>query len=131
VAISVTIRDQAGVRGDPVAMRLEGVSERTTLRDLIVTRVRDEVARYNADKSDVFRGLVQPEDTTATALGYVMPSRRTVDWERQAERAVESFRTNGFFVLVDDVQVTELDDELSLTPESDIRFIRLVQLIGG
>ncbi len=81
---------------------LELVSSRITLRDLIVTRVREEVAKQ-----------LQP------------------DWERQADRAIEAFGRNGFFVLVDDRQVTELDEELELTADSDIRFVRLVQLVGG
>jgi hypothetical protein len=34
-------------------------------------------------------------------------------------------------VLVDDRQVTELGEELELTADSDIRFVRLVQLVGG
>jgi len=33
-------------------------------------------------------------------------------------------------VLVDDRQVTELDEALDLTAESDIRFVRLIQLVG-
>jgi hypothetical protein len=31
----------------------------------------------------------------------------------------------------DDRQVTELDEPLDLTADSDIRFVRLVQLVGG
>lgn len=129
--ITVTVRDQAGLRDEGRTTLVEGISERTTLRDLIRTRVRDEVARYNAGPTDVFDGLVMPEGAKATRRGYEMPRRRRIDWERQAERALESFSANGFFVLVDDKQVTDLDVELDLTPESDIRFVRLVQLVGG
>ncbi|RZT26284.1 hypothetical protein EV649_0025 [Kribbella sp. VKM Ac-2569] len=88
---------------------LEGIPSRITLRDLVLTRVRDEVARLNADPQ----------------------KQRQLDWEQQAERAIEAFGRNGFFVLVDDRQVTELDEELELTADSDIRFVRLVQLVGG
>ncbi|TCC06351.1 hypothetical protein E0H45_23845 [Kribbella soli] len=88
---------------------MEGVSSRITLRDLVLTRVRDEVARFNA----------APD------------KQRHLDWERQADRAIEAFGRNGFFVLVDDRQVTELDEELELTADSDIRFVHLIQLVGG
>ena len=54
-----------------------------------------------------------------------------IDWEQQADRAVRAFARNGFFVLVGDRQVTDLDEVLELTADSDIRFIRLVQLVGG
>ncbi|TDW93701.1 hypothetical protein EV137_0993 [Kribbella pratensis] len=88
---------------------LELVSSRITLRDLVRTRVREEVARLNAEPD----------------------KQRHLDWEQQADRAIEAFGRNGFFVLVDDRQVTELDEELELTADSDIRFVRLVQLVGG
>ncbi|TDW86239.1 hypothetical protein EV647_6319 [Kribbella sp. VKM Ac-2566] len=88
---------------------LELVSSRITLRDLVRTRVREEVARLNAEPDQ----------------------QRHLDWEQQADRAIEAFGRNGFFVLVDDRQVTELDEELELTADSDIRFVRLVQLVGG
>lgn len=88
---------------------LEVVSSSITLRDLILTRVRDEVARWNAE----------PEQ------------QRHLDWEQQSERVIEAFGRNGFFVLVEDRQVTELDEELELTADSDIRFVRLIQLVGG
>jgi hypothetical protein len=131
VAVTVTIRDQTGAGRVASETTIEGVSERTTLRDLIATRVRDEVARYNAGPTDLFRGLVMPEGASPAAGGYAMPRRRRLDWERQAERALDAFGRNGFFVLVDDRQVTDLDEELMLTADSDIRFVRLVPLVGG
>ena len=131
MSITVTIRDQAGLRGEPVSTTLDGVSERTTLRDLILTRVRDEVARYNAGPTDVFHGLVMPDDARTLDRGYLMPRRRSIDWTRQADAAIEAFGRNGFFVLVDDRQVADLDEDLKLHADSDIRFVRLVPLAGG
>ncbi|WP_327634288.1 hypothetical protein OHB24_30425 [Kribbella sp. NBC_00482] len=109
MGITVKIIDVSGAGRVGTTTLLEGISSRITLRDLIVTRIRDEVARLNA-----------------------APDRqRHLDWEPQADRAIEAFGRNGFFVLVDDRQVTELDEELELTADSDIRFVRLVQLVGG
>jgi len=95
------------------------------------TRVREEVARYNAGPEPVFCGLVMPEGAQATREGFRMPRLRRIDWQRQADRAIEAFQRNGFFILVDDRQVMELDAVLNLTADSDIRFVRLVQLVGG
>ena len=72
-----------------------------------------------------------PEGAEATPDGFVMPKPRRINWEAQAERAIEAFSHNGFFVLVDDRQAIDLDEGLDLTPESEIRFVRLIQLIGG
>jgi hypothetical protein len=60
-----------------------------------------------------------------------MPARRRIDWEQQADRALDAFGRNGFFILIDARQVTDLEEVLELTAESDIRFLRLVQLVGG
>jgi hypothetical protein len=93
--------------------------------------VREEVARYNASPERTFSGLVMPEGAYPTREGFRMGQPRRIDWQQQADRAIQAFQRNGFFVLVDDRQVTELDEPLDLTAESDIRFVRLVQLVGG
>lgn len=131
MTITVRIKDQSGAGRVRATTTLSGISSRVTLRDLVRTRVREEVARYNAAPEPVFAGLVMPEGARPVPQGFQMPTARRIDWEHQADRAVEAFQRNGFFVLVDDRQVTELDEELDLTPDSDIRFVRLVQLVGG
>ncbi len=131
--MTVAIRDQAGSRSSAVdAIELD-VPAALTLRDLIRTRVREEVAIANAaaERGAEFRTLVQPVDAEVTLNGYRLKSRRAIDWERQAAQAEGAFRRNGFFVLVDGRQVEELDEELALNAYSDIRFVRLMPLVGG
>ena len=60
-----------------------------------------------------------------------MPAPRPVDWERQADQAVKAFGRYGFFVLVGERQATDLDEVLGLSPSTGIRFIRLIQFVGG
>lgn len=131
VPISVQVKDQSGAGQVTATTTLEGISHKITLRDLVRTRVREEVALHNAGPEPVFSGLVMPEGARPVAEGFRMPKRRRIDWEQQADRAIEAFERSGFFVLVDDRQVTELDEELDLAPDSDIRFVRLVPLVGG
>ena len=133
MGVTVAIRDQAGSRSSAIdAIELE-VPAALTMRDLIRTRVREEVALANAaaQRGVEFRTLVQPVDAEVTLNGYRLKSKRPIDWERQAEKAEDAFRRNGFFVLVDGRQVEELDEELALTTDSDIRFVRLTPLVGG
>jgi len=54
-----------------------------------------------------------------------------VDWEKQADVAAKAFEKSGFFVLVGGKQVTELDEDLELADGADVRFVRLIPLIGG
>lgn len=112
-------------------MLLGDLPDRITVRDLIRTRVREEVARYNLETSEYFRGLVCPEGAEEALAGYRMRIRRTIDWEKQAKAAEEGFLANRFFLLVGDSQVTELDDELKIDADTHIRFIKLLPLVGG
>jgi CelD/BcsL family acetyltransferase involved in cellulose biosynthesis len=105
------------------------------LRDLIRTRVREEVARYNASPQPEFHGLVQPTDAevrlSGSRVAYHLRVARKLDWEAQVVIAERSFAHNGFFVLVDGQQVVSLDHDLVLTPETEVAFVRLVPLVGG
>ena len=47
------------------------------------------------------------------------------------EVALAGFSSGSFFVVVDGKQIEDLGSELRLTPTSNVRFIRLVQLKGG
>ena len=114
MGLTLTVRDQTGAR-QTSELTLPDLSDRITLRELIRTRVREEVAKVNAAP------LVQPTP------GRTQP----VDWQRQAAVALDGFRRSAFFVLVDGRQVEDLDEELALTADSDVRFVKLVPLVGG
>lgn len=49
----------------------------------------------------------------------------------EQERAIQSFQSNGFFVIVDGRQREDLQESLLLRAESSVRFIRLTPLVGG
>jgi hypothetical protein len=102
-----------------------------TLRDLIRGRLRQEVERYNQALPETFQGLVQPEESEQILNGFRMKTKRPLDWEVQCRRAYSSFERNGFLVLVDGEQVTELDSWVHLREDSEIDFIKLVPLVGG
>jgi hypothetical protein len=102
-----------------------------TLRALIRGRLQQEVERFNQALPETFRGLVQPEESEQILNGFRMKTKRPLDWEAQCRRAYSSFERNGFLVLVDGKQVTELDSTLDLHEDSEIDFIKLVPLVGG
>lgn len=128
---AVTFRDETAA-GAPVAeVRIEALPERMTVRELIRLRVREEVARHNARPSDRFNGLVRPDGAEAELNGYRLREPRRIDWERQADIAEKAFLANGFFVLAGDRQVEDLDEEIDLTTDPDLVFIKLIALAGG
>ncbi len=87
---------------------LQVAEERLTVRELIRRRVHQEVAAHNTRTPAVFQ---DPEAQTALAL--------------------KAFAANGFLVLVGDRQATELDEEIELTEDTEITFLKLVALVGG
>jgi hypothetical protein len=101
------------------------------LRDLIRGRLQQAVERYNQALPETFQGLVQQEESEQILNGFRMKTKRPLDWEVQCRRACLSFEKNGFLVLVDGKQVTELDTRLDLQEDSEIDFIKLVPLVGG
>lgn len=120
---------QPGPRSSAESIAIPGAS--ATVRELIRSRVQQEVQRYNQDLTPVFRGLVQPEQSEQILNGYRMQVSRPLDWERQYQRACASFERNGFLVLVDGAQVNDLDAPLELREDSEVQFVKLVPLIGG
>jgi hypothetical protein len=128
---SLTIHDRTAT-GRPVdTFTIDQLPDRITIRELIRTRVRDEVARYNLRPVETFQGLVAPIDAEQVKGGYRVRQPRTLDWEVQADIAVDAFGRNGFFVLVNGRQATSLDEEIEIRDTADIAFVRLVPLVGG
>jgi hypothetical protein len=128
----VRIRDDVrSVDASSEPLVLVDMPDRVSVRDLIRTRVREEVARANANRSEATSLLVAPVDAEKTLNGYRLRAERLIDWERQAEVAVEAFEQQRFFVFVDGRQVEALDDEVALGADSEVRFLRLTPLVGG
>lgn len=112
--------------------KLRLVSERISARELVAARVRQEVQEFNRQKeSKLFQGLVQPKDAEVELNGYRLKKLQPIDADAQVERVLAAFDQNGFLLLVDERQVTELDDQVVLTPGSRISFVKLIPLVGG
>ncbi len=103
----------------------------TTARELIRSRVCEEVSRHNQSLPEVFCGLVQPEESERILNGFRMKVKRPLDWEVQFERACSSFERNGFLLIVDGRQATDLDERIELRVDSEVQFVKLVPLVGG
>jgi hypothetical protein len=128
---TVTVRDETSLGDASWELTLEFLSERVTAREIIRSRVYQEVTEYNARQAGRYHGLVQPRDAEQTADGFMLKQPRRIDWAEQFEAALTSFAKNGFLLLVDDRQVTELDGEIELRHDTKVSFLRLVPLIGG
>jgi hypothetical protein len=131
MGVTVTVRDETRPGSVTATLTLADIPVAITLRDLIRTRVREEVARANAEPRGEARTLVEPVDAERTLSGYRLREPRRIDWEKQADVALDAFQRNGFFVLVGGRQVEDLDEELALGADTEIRFVKLTPLVGG
>jgi hypothetical protein len=128
---TVTFRDETATGGPIAAFDVGGLPRRATVRELIRVRVREEVARYNAEPGPRFHGLVRPTQAEVELNGYRLAKPRVLDWEAQADIAERAFQANGFFVLLGDRQVESLDEIVDLEADASLVFIKLVPLAGG
>ena len=128
---TITVYDETTSGGRMNELTLEFLNERVSVRELIRSRVYQEVTEYNARMPEYYRGLVQPTDAERVLNGYRLRERRKLDWEAQYQKAIQAFQGNGFMILVDDRQVVELDAEVELRHDSTVTFLKLVPLVGG
>ncbi|MBC7752061.1 MAG: hypothetical protein H7Z73_10155 [Candidatus Saccharibacteria bacterium] len=108
-------------------------TSKTTARQLIEQRIRQEVASYNeTEKFHQFNGLVTPTESEVMLNEYEKAKpKKIINADLQYEKALEAFSSNRFFLLVDERQVTELDRELVVSEVSIVQFVKLVPLVGG
>ncbi|MEL7123812.1 MAG: hypothetical protein AAFO07_30515 [Bacteroidota bacterium] len=129
--MKITIKDEnfAGKALSQILIEIE--KDSCTLKEIIEKRVEAEVEKYNKLLLKYFTGLVQPTESEATLNGYLVGNRRKIDVEKQVFVALNAFQKNSFFVLVDDEQITELDEVIELQSKRKISFIKLTPLVGG
>lgn len=127
----MTFRDETATGRPLEELALADLPEVMTVRELVRLRVREEVARHNAQPSHHFRGLVRPDDAEVELNGYRLRTARRLDWERQADVAERAFARNGFVVFVGDRQVDDLDELVDLGTNPELVFVKLVPLVGG
>lgn len=132
---SITIRDETlGVdapgAGDG-SLVIDFLTEKVTVREIIRSRVYQEVDDFNRHKPEIFRGLVEPTDAEKALNGYKLRRSREIDWQKQFDAACEAYARNGFLILVDDRQAGGLDEEVTLGPGTEVTFLRMVPLVGG
>lgn len=131
MANHLNIQDTSTLGDDGPVLVLDFLTEQITVRELIRSRVYQEVKDFNTQQPEFFRGLVQPTETEHTLNGYKLRKPRKIDWEIQFTQAMTAFQSNGFIILVDDEQMTELEEEITIAPDTSVTFMKLVPLVGG
>ena len=131
---TLTIRDETATGRTTGELTLDVLNETITVRELIRSRVYQEVQDHNRRKASAepvaFNGLVTPRDEERmlnAGAGDAKPRHlREIDWRKQFEVACDAFRRNGFFVLVGDKQVESLDESITVGHDTTVSFVRLM-----
>jgi len=133
-AITLTVRDETTAGDSLGELQLQLESEQVTVADLIRARVHQEVRAHNAKAASArhgFAGLVQPSETERELDDAGPRGDRRVDAEAQTRVALNAFGRGNVLLLVDDRQVDDPDQTVSLRQGSTITFLKLVPLVGG
>jgi hypothetical protein len=137
---TLTIRDETATGKTTGELTLDVLDESITVRELIRSRVYQEVQDHNRRRAQAveatipFNGLVTPsdEERALNAAAATQTRRaREVDWKKQFDVACHAFEHNGFFILVDDKQAESLDELMALRHDTKVSFVRLMPLVGG
>ena len=128
---TITIRDESTSGQTLAEWAIEVLSERITVRELIRSRVYQEVQDFHRDRPPVFRGMVQPSEAEQALNGCKVPRNRQIDWKQQFDKAVEAFEASRLLILVGNRQAESLEEEIEVRPGAEVTFLRLVPLVGG
>jgi len=129
---TLTIRDEELTGKQLGEFSLDFLTEKINVRELIRSRVYQEVKDHNARQNQsVFHGLVQPADAERTLNGYKLKKPRQLDWQVQFDKASEAVEKNQILILVNDRQMESLEEEISVAPDTNVSFLRLTLLVGG
>ncbi len=109
-----------------------------SLRDLITSVVREEVALYNNHEQNYSRltsilslDMIE-EGRVAGRIGFGGKSGKPiVNVENATKKALAAFLAGHYYVFLDNVQVENLDDEVTVNENSRMVFVRLTPLAGG
>ncbi len=127
----LTVRDETAGGRHLGEVTLELSSERMTVRELIRSRVYQEVKDFNVHRPAVYRGFVEPGAAEQALNGSGIRKTRSVDWKRQYQAALAGLECGQLIVTVNGRQVDNPDEEIELLPDTQITFLKLMPLIGG
>jgi hypothetical protein len=123
---AITINDTL-LQGPQSSWQLDILEEQSTLREVIRSRIYQEISEYNASKRTQFLNFSSPKPSCQ----YPSDATSTLDWQVYYKHAITTFEQRSYIVLIDERQVSDLDRPIQLSAHSTITFLKLVPLIGG
>ncbi len=133
IQVEVETRIPGGLLGAPDRLVLEFPWEETlSIGELIRLKVEEEARRLAAMETlDQLprRASLGREYQELTATPPPPPTPMNLATE--VHKAQQAFANGRFLILVNGQRYTRLDEQVTLTPQTNIKFIRLMPLTGG
>ncbi len=106
--------------------------ERLTVRQLIGAYVDAQIAQQQSAELVHQSFFIPTEDELIlNQKSHSVPKSKPLDREKLQTRALLAFEQNRYFILIDNNQAENLDQEIVLTSQSQVTFLRLTPLVGG
>ena len=129
--MKILIRDENLTGKVAHEFQLEVETSTISIRELIRSRIYEEVKIFNSNLNMPYMGLVQPGAEELLLNPARSNGLKLKDAAEQAAIALKAFVNNGFILLVDKKQYSDPDSMISLQPGSIVSFIKLTPLVGG
>ena len=128
---TIQIRDEELAGKTLAEFSLDVLTEQITVRELIRSRVYQQVQDKNLAPSPVFGGIVPPTETERTLNPQTPRTRKSIDWKEAYEVAIKAYENNKVLIVVDDKQTESLDQKIEVRTDTRISFVCLLPLAGG
>jgi len=130
--MTISIKDETLTGKIINEIEIQFNNETISVKDLIKLRVITEVDSYNKKQLGYFNGLIRPNETEITLNGYKLKNKsKKIDLEKQVYLALDAFTKNTFIIIVNDKQMDNLNQEVKLSNDLNVSFIKLTPLVGG
>ncbi len=114
----------------PPTFPLSLPSESITVRQLLREYVMYEVDTHNSKQRTVAANFESEEEKLLNKK-VQKPVLGLLNGEVECERAFKAFKGNQLMVLINKYQPSELNETVTVSPDTKVTFLRLVQLVGG
>ena len=121
----LTIHDETTTGSILNHLKVKVSTKAISAKELIRTRVFQEVEAFNNKRNECFRGLVQPSHAERVLNGFILNRKYKINAEQHFNVALEAFRKHAFFILVDETRVDDPDFVIPLHPSLRISFLKL------
>lgn len=118
-------------------LEIDDLGNNPSVRELITAVVKQQVITYNSKpfEKNVLPFLTNEQIEGQTASGKVgfgsIYNEQKADLAKAQETALQAFEDGMYAVFADEQELTKLSEQIELTPETVITFIRLTFLAGS